>query len=407
MSDEVREATTPPKRSRPSGGSRLVTGKWLNSAAVTFAALVLAFVVGSITMILLDPHVAPKWGYFFARPGDALGASWEKVSLTYSALLQGSLGSWVAFTETTAQAAPLILAGLGVGLAFRAGLFNIGGQGQAIMGALWGAFIGFTIKGLPLFVHLPLVILVGGLMGMLWGGIVGYLKAKTGAHEVIVTIMMNYIALSLLAYLLQQRAFMAPGRNDPISPRLEWTATMPRIADSRLHLGFGIALLAAFLVWWLLERTTLGLKIQAVGLNPHAAATAGMNVPNVTIITMAFAGALAGLAGVNVVTAPELITSYPPQLTGHIVGAIGFDAITVALLGRSRPLGIVFAGLLFGALKAGSRTMQVMADTPADLVNLIQALIVLFVAAPAFIQWLLPFLRERKATSNNAKAVAA
>lgn len=407
MSDEPREAEKPAKKDAAATKPRTSAGKWLNSAAVTLAALVLAFIVGSIVMIALDPEVAPKWTYFFARPGDALGASWEKISLTYSALLQGSMGSWVALTETTAQAAPLIFAGLGVGLAFRAGLFNIGGQGQAIMGATWGAFLGFTIKGLPLIIHLPLVILAGLVMGMIWGGFVGFLKAKTGAHEVIVTIMMNYVAVSMLEYLLQQPLFKAPGRNDPIAPQLEWTATMPRIADSRLHLGFLLALITAFGVWWLLERTTLGLKIQAVGLNPNAAATSGMNVSTVTIITMGLAGGLAGVAGVTVVTAPELITSYPPQLTGAIVGTIGFDAITVALLGRSRPLGVVFAGLLFGALKAGSRTMQVVAGTPADLVNLLQALIVLFVAAPAFIMWLLPFLKERKMKSGNAKAVAA
>ncbi|NLE97309.1 MAG: ABC transporter permease, partial [Propionibacterium sp.] len=353
-----------------------------------------------------DPEVAATWSYFFSRPGDALGASWDKVSATYMALLRGSFGSWLNFTETTAQATPLILAGLGVALAFRAGLFNIGGQGQAIMGAIWGAFIGFTVKGLPLFLHLPLVIVVGVGMGMLWGGIVGFLKAKTGSHEVIVTIMMNYLAVYLLQYLLQQPAFMAPGRNDPIGPVLEWSATLPRIAGTRLHMGFLLALIAVVVVWWLLERTALGLKIQAVGLNPNAAATAGMNVSRVTIITMAFAGGLCALAGVNSVTAPEYITSFPTQLSAGIVGTIGFDAITVALLGRSRPLGVLFAGLLFGALKAGARTMQVQANTPSDLVDLIQALIVLFVAAPAFVMWLVPFLRERK-VKPQPKAVAA
>jgi general nucleoside transport system permease protein len=386
---------------------RLTHRKWLNSAAVTFWSLVMAFVVGSIVMIALDPEVGGKWAYFFARPGDALGASWEKISLTYTSLLQGSFGSWVAFTETTAQATPLILAGLGIALAFRAGLFNIGGQGQAIMGAIWGAFIGFTVKGLPLFIHLPLVIVVGVTMGMLWGAIVGFLKARTGSHEVIVTIMMNYIAVYLLQYLLQQRPFMAPGRNDPIGPVVEWTATMPRVAGSRLHLGFLIALFAVFLVWWLLERTALGLRIQAVGLNPSAAAVAGMDVSRVTVVTMALSGALAGMAGVNSVTAPELITSFPTQLSVGIVGTIGFDAITVALLGRSRPVGVLLAGLLFGALKAGARTMQVRADTPSDLVDLIQALIVLFVAAPAFVMWALPFLRERQGKHSEKKAVAA
>ena len=370
--------------------------EWVNTLIITLASLVLAFLVSAVVMIVSDAEVAATWAYFFAQPGDALSASWAKVSTTFYAMWVGSKGSWVAITNTTAEAAPLIAAGLGVAVAFRAGLFNIGAQGQAMMGALTGAFIGFTVKGLPIYLHLPLVIAVGLLAGALWGGIVGVLKARTGAHEVIVTIMMNYIAGSLLAFFMLQEAFQAPGRADPISPVLEWTATMPRIDGTRLHLGFVLALLAAAAVWWLLERTKFGIHLKAVGLNPNAAATAGASVSTVTILTMALAGGLAGLAGVLVVTAPELLTGFPPQMTGTIVGTLGFDAITVALLGRSRPLGVVFAGLLFGALKASRRTMVTMANTPDRLTDLIQALIVLFVAAPAFVVWLLPFLRERK-----------
>ena len=370
--------------------------EWLNSLIITVASLVLAFLVSAVVMVVSDAEVAAKWAYFFAQPGDALSASWTKVATTLQAMWIGSMGSWVAITDTTAEAAPLIAAGLGVAVAFRAGLFNISAQGQAMMGALTGAFVGFTVKGLPIFVHLPLVIVVGVVAGAVWGGIVGLLKARTGAHEVIVTIMMNYIAGSLLAFFMLQEAFQAPGRADPISPVLEWTATMPRIDGTRLHLGFVLALLAAAVVWWLLERTKFGIHLKAVGLNPNAAATAGASVSTVTILTMALAGGLAGLAGVLVVTAPELLTGFPPQMTGTIVGTLGFDAITVALLGRSRPLGVVFAGLLFGALKASRRTMVTMANTPDRLTDLIQALIVLFVAAPAFVVWVLPFLRERK-----------
>jgi len=362
----------------------------------TVASLILAFLVSAVVMVVSDAEVAATWTYFFAQPGDALSASWDKISSTLYAMYVGSLGSWVAITNTTAEAAPLICAGLGVAVAFRAGLFNIGAQGQAMVGALTGAFVGFTIKGLPLAIHLPLVIIVGLLAGAVWGAIVGVLKARTGAHEVIVTIMMNYIAANLLAFFMLQKAFQAPGRADPISPVLEWSATMPRIADTRLHLGFLLALLAAVLVWWLLDRTKFGIHLKAVGLNPHAAATAGASVSTVTILTMGLAGGLAGLAGVQVVTAPELLTGFPPQMTGTIIGTLGFDAITVALLGRSRPLGVVLAGLLFGGLKASRRAMVTMADTPDKLTDLIQALIVLFVAAPAFVAWLLPFLRERK-----------
>ena len=263
------------------------------------------------------------------------GATWDKISSTFYAMWVGSMGSGVAITNTTAEAAPLICAGLGVAVAFRAGLFNIGAQGQAMLGALTAAFVGFSIKGLPMAIHLPLVILIGIVAGAIWGGIVGLIKARTGAHEVILTIMMNYIAGSLLAFLMLQSIFQAPGRADPISPVLEWSATMPRLDGTRLHLGFFLALLAAFAVWWLLERTKFGIHLKAVGLNPNAAATSGASVPTITMLTMALAGGLAGLAGVQAVTAPELLTGFPPQMTGTIIGTLGFDAITVALLGRS------------------------------------------------------------------------
>ncbi len=379
---------------------------WGRTSIITLASLLLAFIVASIIMVLSDAEIMAKYAYLFARPQDALAASWDKIATTFYAMFVGSMGSLVAITNTTAEAAPLIAAGLGVAIAFRAGLFNIGGQGQAMVGALCGAFLGFTLK-LPIFIHLPLVIVMGVLGGVLWGGIVGFIKARTGAHEVILTIMMNYVAAIGLAYLMLQPFMMAPGRKDPISPLVEFTATMPRIAGTRLHLGFVLALLAALLCWWLLERTKFGLQLQAVGLNPNAAATSGASVPRITMITMAVAGGLAGLGGVIVVTAPEMLTGLPPQLTGTIVGTLGFDAITVALLGRSRPLGVVLAGLLFGALKASRRTMVTMAGTPHQLTDLIQALIVLFVAAPAFVTWVLPFLRERKARARVSKEAVA
>ncbi|HJE51506.1 MAG TPA: ABC transporter permease, partial [Tessaracoccus flavescens] len=257
----------------------------------------------------------------------------------------------------------------------------------------------------PLFVHLPLVIIVGMLAGAVWGGIVGILKARSGAHEVILTIMMNYVATSLLAYAMLQPAFQAPGRNDPISPVLEWSATMPRVAGTSLHLGFLISIIAAAVVWWILERTKFGINLQAIGLNPNAAAVAGASVPNITMITMAMAGSFAGLGGVMMVTAPDVLTGSPPQMTGAIIGTLGFDAITVALLGRSRPVGVILAGLLFGALKASRRTMVTMAETPDKLTDLIQALVVLFVAAPAFVASVMPFLKERKVKNQSVPVV--
>jgi ABC-type uncharacterized transport system permease subunit len=367
----------------------------VTDVVTTAAAFVLAFLVGALLMIVSDTEVRTTFTYFFARPGDAIGASWDKVSSAYGALLAGSLGGWGPITETTAQAAPLICAGLGVGLAFRAGLFNIGAQGQAILGAIVAAYIGFSWN-LPPGIHL-LVALLGGLLGGgVWGGLVGWLKARAGAHEVIVTIMLNYIAAGILAYLLTTTAFQRPGRTDPISPIVDWAATMPRLEGSQLHLGFFLALLAAVAVWWILDRSTVGFAIRAVGANPHAAATAGMSVARTTIITMVLAGALAGLAGVQAALGPNA-SGVPVPLSGGIVGSIGFDAITVALLGRSRPLGTVLAGLLFGGLHAGGLAMQSVAQTPLTLTTVLQALIVLFVAAPALVHKVLPFVKARRA----------
>lgn len=361
---------------------------------ITLAAFVLAFLVGAILMIVSDTEVRSTFAYFFARPGDALGASWDKVSSAYSALVVGAVGGWGPITETTAQAAPLICAGLGVGLAFRAGLFNIGAQGQAIWGAILAAYVGFSFQ-LPPVLHLVVAVLAGVAGGALWGGIVGWLKARTGAHEVIVTIMLNYIAAGMLAYLLTTTAFRRPGRTDPISPIVDWNATMPRLEGSRLHLGFFLALAAAVAVWWLLDRSTTGFAIRAVGANPHAAATAGMSVARTTVITMLVAGGLAGLAGVQAALGPGA-NGTPIPLSAGIVGSIGFDAITVALLGRSKPLGTVLAGLLFGGLHAGGLAMQSIAQTPLTLTTVLQALIVLFVAAPALVSTLIPFLQARK-----------
>ena len=367
---------------------------WID-VVTTLAAFVLAFLVGAVLMIVSDSDVRSKFTYFFARPSDALVASADKVGGAYGALVAGAVGGYGPITETTAQAAPLICAGLGVALAFRAGLFNIGAQGQAILGALLAAYVGFSWH-LPPGVHLLVAVLAGLVGGALWGGLVGWLKAVAGAHEVIVTIMLNYVAAGLLAYLLTTTAFQRPGRTDPISPIVDFSATFPRLVGGQLHLGFGLALLAAVAVWWLLERSTTGFAIRAVGANPHAAATAGMSVARTTIVAMAVAGALAGLAGVQAALGPSA-SGLPVPLSAGIVGSIGFDAITVALLGRSTPLGTVLAGLLFGALHAGGLAMQSVAQTPLTLTTALQALIVLFVAAPALVTRLIPFVKARRA----------
>lgn len=364
--------------------------------AITAGSIVLALLVGAVLMIVSDPDVISQYAYLFTAPALPLGASWAKVSSAYAALVVGAVGSPTALAATAWQAAPLICAGLGVGLGFRAGLFNIGAQGQAIWGAIAAAYIGFTWH-LPPGIHLIVAILGGLIAGAIWGGIVGFLKAKTGAHEVIVTIMLNYVALLALPWLLSTQAFLRPGRIDPLAPVIDSTAAFP-IIYGQLNVGFLVALAAAAAVWWLLDRSTLGFAIRAVGANPSAAGTAGMNVANVTMITMAISGLLCGLAGVQYALGPGADLIATPLSIG-LVGTVGFDAITVALLGRSKPLGIVLAGLLFGGLHSGGLAMQSFAGTPLTLSTVLQALIVLFVAAPALVAAMLPKVKPPQTAS--------
>jgi simple sugar transport system permease protein len=353
--------------------------QWLREAAVSLAAVALALLVGAVLIVVSDADVLATWGYFFAYPPDALQASWSAVADAYGALLRGSLGGWRPLTETLVQATPLICAGLGVSLAFRAGLFNIGAQGQLIVGALCAGWVGFTLH-LPPVVHLVVAIAAAVVGGAVWGGIAGVLKARTGAHEVIVTIMLNYVGLYLLQWLLTTEPFQRPGRDDPISPVVDPTARFARVPGTDLHLGVVLAVLAAIVVWWVLTRSTTGFQLRAVGANPEAARTAGMSVERAYTVAMLGAGALAGLAGAQQV----LGTAHP--LTDGIAGDVGFDAITVALLGRASPAGTVVAGLVFGALKAGGLQMQIQTQTPLTLTTVLQATIVLFIAAPALVR---------------------
>ncbi|GMA34847.1 ABC transporter permease [Demequina litorisediminis] len=260
-------------------------------------------------------------------------------------------------------------------------MFNIGAQGQIIMGSFLGAWVGFAWH-LPMGLHLVVAVLGCALGGAIWGFIPGILKAKTGAHEVIVTIMLNYVALNLVAYLLSLDAFQREGQDNPISPFVDESAQYPLLLGEQfpLHWGFVLALVCAGGVWWLMERSTLGFEFRAVGANPNAARTAGMNVAKATVLVMVVAGALAGLAGSAQVLGTE------KNLTLSTAGSIGFDAITVALLGRSRPVGTVLAAILFGGLKASGPTLQVQAGLPVDIVFVIQATIVLFIAAPPLVR---------------------
>jgi ABC-type uncharacterized transport system permease subunit len=398
--------TTDTRNREPEGGApagRFGRTFWANvwsanPVTVTVCAFILAMAIGGALAIVSDPAVRAAFNYFFAAPGDAISASWNAVSVAYTNLFKGSIvdpeavrgavngeNTWALalypISETLAYAAPLIFTGLAVALAFRAGLFNIGAQGQAIMGAIGAGLLGFGLH-LPIGLHLVVAIIGGIVGGALWGLVPGALKARTGAHEVITTIMMNYIALYFLGWLIIQNGVRDPARTDAISKRVPASALLPHLAGPslRVHLGILLALATCGGMAWLLNRSTLGFEIRAAGSNPDAARTAGMSVGRSYTLGMGIAGALAGLGGTSV------LLGTAGALTGSIVGNVGFDGITVALLGRAKPWGVALAGLLFGAFKAGANRMQSFAGIPIDMVDLLQALIVLFIAAPAFVK---------------------
>lgn len=284
------------------------------------------------------------------------------------------------FLESFVASTPYIFAGLAVALGFRAGLFNIGAEGQLFMGAVFSVWVGFAVKGLPAIVHIPLALLAGALGGAIWGFIPGWLKAKTGAHEVINTIMMNYVAFRLSEYLLRG-PLMRPGAFNPISPFIEDSAKLPRFFENpiRFHLGFFIALAVAWLVYWFMFKTKWGFELRTVGANPNAAKYAGMNIVRSTILAMVLSGALAGLAGANEV----LGVNYTLALA--FSSGYGFDAIALALLGKSHPVGVVLSAILFGFLRNGAIQMQVN-GIPIDIITIIQAMVIIFIAAPAIVR---------------------
>ena len=349
---------------------------------VPFLALVAALICGAIVIVFTNPDALRAWASFFRNPGAALETSWQLVYDSYFALFKGSLGSANSISETIVTATPLIFAGLAVALAFRAGMFNIGAEGQLLAGAMTAAFIGFTFGDLPAVILLPFAVIGGFVGGAAWGFIPGILKARTGAHEVITTIMLNFVALYLTDYLLTTETFLRPGREDPISKAVSSNAELPLLAGSsyRVHAGILLALAAAFGVWWLLFRSTIGFEFRAVGANPSAGAYAGMSVGGVYILAMTLAGGLSGLAGTT-----ALLGVQQSVFPGFSAG-IGFDAIALALLGRSHPAGVVAAALLFGLLRQGGNLMQAASDTPIDIIVVIQALIIAFMAAPALVR---------------------
>lgn len=384
-----------------------------SSWVTTILAIVVAMIVGGILMAITDEEVQEAAGYFFARPGDTFVAIWNAVYGGYEAMFRGAIFNPRAndfatqirpLTNTLGFAAPLIAAGLGVALAFRVGLFNIGGRGQILIACAVAGLLTFNLN-LPMFLQLPITLAAGIAGGAIWGGIVGLLKARTGAHEVILTIMLNYVAFYLVTWMVRTPGILQrPAGDQPISAATPANAQFPDLLGPRFPLldwGFLIVIGATVFVWWLVERSSLGFRLRAVGENPHAARAAGISVQRMYIYAMLFAGGLAGLAGMN-----QIQGSVTTGFDGLIDAGIGFDAITVALLGRSRAWGVFAAGILFGALKAGSFTMQASQDIPVDIVLVVQSLIVLFIAAPPLIRaiFFLPKTDAEKAAKARAKA---
>ncbi|HSQ27226.1 MAG TPA: ABC transporter permease [Anaerolineales bacterium] len=369
----------------------------LQSLAVPVLAIFSGLVLGGLIIALTTESVYAAWQQ---SPLEGLKAAWDSIAVAYSALFTGAFGdpakivealqsgddmairrAFNPFFESLVASTPYIFGGLSVALGFRAGLFNIGAEGQIFVGAIFSAYIGYSITGLPSFIHMPLAFLAGALGGAVWGFIPGFLKAKTGGHEVINTIMMNYIAFRLSDWLLSG-PMKRPDSFNPVSPTIQDSAKLYRFFDDpiRFHLGFFIALLVAWFVYWFLFKTKWGFDFRTVGINPHAARYAGMSVVVVTVAAMAFSGALAGLAGANEVLGLN------HNLAMAFSSGYGFDAIALALLGNSHPAGVVLASLLFGTLRNGATRMQLVADIPIDIISILQALILAFIAAPAIIR---------------------
>jgi general nucleoside transport system permease protein len=358
-------------------------GIW-DALAVPVVAIILALVAGAV-VILVTSLLVPNRPF---DPGLPIRA--------YVALFSGSMGSVDGLVETSVQAAPLLLAGLGVGLGFKAGLFNIGAQGQFLLGALGAVFVGSSVGDTSGLIAIPLALAGGIAAGAIWAGIAGYLKATSGAHEVVTTIMLNYIALAVLSW-LASGPLHQPGSPQPVTVSVG-AAALPIIVGRDGHIGIIIALVAVPLVWFLLYRTTKGFEIRAVGANPEAARYAGVRPRVLVVLTMALAGGLAGLAGAIDVTGVS------HQMPASFSTTVGFDAITVALLGRSNPWGILPAAILLGAMRSGAALMQIQAGVPAELVDVIQAIILLFLVANAILRRL-PGLRGAHASLGTTNTI--
>jgi len=397
----------------PHGGwpwMRSWLGARLQSLTIPLLSIITALAIGALVLMFTDQAV-----YQALAAGQivqALRSAFGNVGRAYGALYEGAFGNPLDIlraigralgsegpqpilqavrgpSDSMVQSVPYIFAGLAVALGFRAGLFNIGVEGQIGVGWITAVIVGYSFQGLPMAIHLPLAILAGAIAGGLWASIAGFLRARTGAHEVITTIMLNYISFRLSEWLLCGPLEHIQGtcRTQEIAP----SAYLPRFLDHpvTVHWGFPLALVAAAITGWFLFKTTWGYELRTVGANPDAARYGGMSVPKTYVLAMFLSGCLAGLAGVG----QGLGISHNVAL-GFRAG-YGFDAIALALLGKSHPTGVVAASIIFGVLRAGAARMQSVAGVPTEIVQIVQALVIVFIAAPAIIRAIYRF-RERR-----------
>lgn len=346
--------------------------KHLMEIAVPVLAVITALIISAVIILLLGKD-----------PGEA-----------YYYLFMGSFGGVKAISQTLIQATPLIYTGLAVAFAFHAGLFNIGAQGQIVVGGLTAAALGAFVSSVWIN-NVVVVFLAAGAAGFLWAGVAGILKARLGVHEVITTIMLNNVAIYLEQYLLnyplKEGGLTGPSPQTP--PVMPWVQLPKLIPDTNLNAGFLIALVLAFVVWFILEKSVTGFEIKSVGHNPTASENGGINVPWRIFLAMGLAGALAALGGFERILGGVGQDRY---LNG-IMAEYGFDGIAVALLGKNHPLGIVFAAILFGALRAGAIRMQFKAHVPSQVILIVQAIIILLVVAEnVFKKFLSPYLLKKK-----------
>ncbi len=323
-------------------------------------AIMVAFVVGAVLLYVTGYH-----------PVSA-----------YAAMVQGAFGDIFGIGQTLTQATPIIFTGLSFLLASRGGLFNIGAEGQLLVGGFSAALVGISFPGLPSVIHLPIAILAAAAAGGLWGFIPAALKAKLGAHEVITTMMLSYVASYLTSYMANY-PYKAPGWVAQTVP-VALSAQLPSILPpTQLSASLFLALLMAGLTYYMFDKTTLGYEIRAVGLNPRAAESGGISVTRNILLALVLSGALAGIGG-----AGEVLGVHKRYIDGFSPG-YGWDGIAVALVGRLNPVGVIFAAVLFGALRSGGMVMTRVVGVPLDIVMMLQALVILFVAAPMLIQGLL------------------